>query len=40
MLTLEDDNLPPPDGLLRLYESIEAGPYDAVGGLYWTRATG
>jgi hypothetical protein len=37
MLTLEDDNLPPPDGLLKLYESIEAGPYAAVGGLYWTK---
>jgi hypothetical protein len=35
MLTLEEDNIPPPDGLLRLYESIEN--YDAVGGLYWTK---
>lgn len=35
MLTVEDDNLPPPDGLLRLYESI--GKYDVVGGLYWTK---
>lgn len=40
LLTLEDDNLPPPDGLLKLYESIEAGPYDAVGGLYWTKGPG
>lgn len=38
MLTLEEDNLPPPDGLLRLYESIEN--YDAVGGLYWTKGYG
>jgi hypothetical protein len=37
LLTLEDDNLPPADGLLKLYESIEAGPYAAVGGLYWTK---
>ena len=37
MLTLEDDNAPPADGLLKLYESIEQGPYDAVGGLYWTK---
>jgi hypothetical protein len=35
MLTLEEDNLPPPNGLLRLYESIEE--YVAVGGLYWTK---
>ena len=35
LLTLEDDNLPAPDGLLKLYESIEK--FDAVGGLYWTK---
>lgn len=35
VLTLEEDNMPPPDGLLRLYESIDE--YDAVGGLYWTK---
>lgn len=35
ILTVEDDNLPPPDGLLKLYESI--GDYDVVGGLYWTK---
>jgi hypothetical protein len=35
VLTLEEDNLPPPDGLLKLYESIEE--YAAVGGLYWTK---
>ena len=38
VLTLEEDNLPPPDGLLKLYESI--GDYDAVGGLYWTKGEG
>ena len=37
LLTMEDDNLPPSDGLLKLYESIEQGPYAAVGGLYWTK---
>ena len=37
MLTLEEDNMPPPDGLLKLLEAIESGPYDAVGGLYWTK---
>lgn len=35
MLTVEHDNLPPRDGLLKLYESI--GEYDAVGGLYWMK---
>jgi len=38
MLTLEEDNLPPPDGLLRLYENIDS--YAAVGGLYWTKGEG
>jgi hypothetical protein len=38
MLTLEEDNIPPPDGLLRLYESIDE--YAAVGGLYWTKGEG
>ncbi len=41
ILTLEHDNMPPPDGLLKLYESIEGKSdgtmYDAVGGLYWTK---
>jgi len=38
ILTIEDDNLPPPDAHIRLLESIEAnGGYDAVGALYWTR---
>ncbi len=35
ILTLEEDNAPPADGLLKLYESID--DYDAVGGLYWTK---
>lgn len=35
MLTLETDNTPPCDGLLKLYESIEK--FDVVGGLYWTK---
>jgi len=38
LLTLEEDNLPPPDGLLRLYEHID--DYAAVGGLYWTKGEG
>jgi hypothetical protein len=35
ILTIEEDNAPPPDGLIKLYESID--DYDAVGGLYWTK---
>ncbi len=35
LLTLEDDNIPPPDGLLKLYEGIK--DFDAVGALYWTK---
>lgn len=42
VLTLEEDNLPPPDGLLKLYEELEALPkdYAAVSGLYWTKGDG
>ena len=35
ILTVEEDNLPPSDGLLKLYESIKE--YDCVAGLYWTK---
>lgn len=35
ILTIEEDNLPPVDGLLRLYEDMD--DYDAVGGLYWGK---
>jgi hypothetical protein len=37
VLTLEDDNLPPPDAHIRLLESIEWGGYDAISGLYFTK---
>lgn len=37
VLTLEDDNLPPPDAQVRLLESIQLGPFDAVSGLYFTK---
>ena len=40
VLTLEDDNIPPPNGLELLWQSIEQGPYAAVGGLYWTKGYG
>jgi hypothetical protein len=35
ILTLEEDNCPPPDGVLKLYEGM--AKFDAVGGLYWTK---
>lgn len=38
MLTAEEDNLPPPDGLLKLYENMDK--FDVVGGLYWTKGEG
>jgi hypothetical protein len=38
LLTIEEDNMCPPDGVLKLYESIQE--YDAVGGLYWTKGEG
>ncbi len=38
ILTLEEDNMPPPDGLLKLYENID--DYSALGGLYWTKGEG
>lgn len=37
IMTLEDDNLPPPDAHIRLLESIEWGSYDAISGLYFTK---
>lgn len=36
ILTVEEDNLPPPDGLIKLYNAIDEG-FDIVGGLYWTK---
>jgi hypothetical protein len=36
ILTIEEDNLPPPGGLLKLYENMEE--YDVVGGLYWSKS--
>lgn len=38
ILTVEHDNIPPPDGLVKLLEKIEAHPeYDCIGGLYFTK---
>jgi len=35
ILTLEEDNAPPQDGLNLLYENMDK--YDVIGGLYWTK---
>lgn len=35
ILTIEEDNIPPPDGLMKLYENIDK--YDVVGGCYFTK---
>lgn len=41
ILTIEHDNMPPPDGVLKLLEHMEAHPeYDCVGGLYFTKGEG
>lgn len=38
ILTLEHDNIPPPDGVLRLIERMEKHPeFACIGGLYWTK---
>jgi hypothetical protein len=37
ILTYESDNTPPPDGLVKLLETIYAGPWAGVSGLYWTK---
>jgi hypothetical protein len=40
VLTFESDNVPPPDGLIKLVETMYAGPWAGVGGLYWTKGEG
>ena len=41
LLTVEHDNCPPPDGVLKLIERMEAHPeYACIGGLYWTKGEG
>jgi hypothetical protein len=41
ILTLEHDNIPPPDGLIKLQQQMEAHPeYDCIGGLYFTKGEG
>jgi hypothetical protein len=41
MLTIEHDNMPPADGVLRLLERMESNPrFSCVGGLYYTKGHG
>lgn len=41
VLTCEHDNIPPPDGLIRLQQRMEAHPeFDCIGGLYFTKGEG
>lgn len=38
ILTMEADNVVPPDGLMKLLHRMEDHPeYDCIGGLYWTK---
>jgi len=41
ILTIEHDNMPPAEGVLKLVEQMEAHPeYDCIGGLYYTKGYG
>lgn len=41
VLTLEHDNIPPPDGLIKLIEAMDQHPeLSCIGGLYWTKGEG
>lgn len=41
VLTLESDNCPPADGVIKLVEQMEAHPeYSVIGGLYFTKGPG
>src|ERR1700693_3051504 len=41
LLCIEHDNSPPPDGMVRLLQQMEAHPeFAAVGGLYFTKGPG
>jgi len=41
LLTIEADNIPPPDGVLKLLARMEAHPeLSCIGGLYWTKGEG
>lgn len=41
LLTIEHDNAPPADGVIKLIERMQAHPeYACIGGLYWTKGEG
>lgn len=41
IITAEHDNIPPPDGVVKLLEHMEAHPeFACIGGLYWTKGPG
>jgi hypothetical protein len=41
ILTIEHDNMPPYDGVLRLLDRMENNPqFDCIGGLYYTKGEG
>jgi hypothetical protein len=41
ILTIEADNMPPPDGVVKLIERMEANPdLSCIGGLYWCKGPG
>ncbi len=41
LLTIEHDNVPPPDGLIKLLKRMEEHPeLSCIGGLYWTKGEG
>lgn len=41
LLTIEHDNMPPPDGVLKLIQEMENHPeFSCIGGLYWTKGEG
>lgn len=35
VLTLEEDNMPPSDGIIKLYENMDK--FDVISGIYWTK---
>ena len=41
ILTIEHDNIPQPDALVKLLERMEQNPqFSCIGGLYWTKGEG
>ena len=41
VLTIETDNIPEPNGVLKLIKAMEQNPqFDAISGLYWTKGEG